>query len=261
MKRAVFLLFIGLIFIMNVFAQKGGPPERKNMVEELKEELNLTDTQVAKVEVIFNANKKKMDAIFEKKQQDESEFRKTMEEARENTDKEIEKILTEEQKALFKQFKEKHKKGMGEMPPPPPGQKLGFMDELPLFDNSLMLDDVRFFPICSPGFFPPQGYDEFEEMSPFCDDYFDLSFEKDDFHQEFLKELQTCNNINRLARILNLTEEQSEKIASIISEQEEQINSILSMSENKIVKELNENQKFVYRELTGENNPLSENSH
>jgi periplasmic protein CpxP/Spy len=103
-----------------VLGQMGNPPREKDRVKDLKEKLQLTEDQTKKVETIFNNNKKKMDASFEKKERGSSDPRKMMDSIMSATDKEIEKILTKEQKEKFAKMIQDRKKEMRDMPPPPP---------------------------------------------------------------------------------------------------------------------------------------------
>jgi len=111
-----------VLLVNPIFAQRGFPPNEKDRVKDLKEKLQLTDEQTKKVESIFNNNKKKMDASFENKDRGSSDPRKMMDSIMNATDKEIEKVLTKDQKTKYLKMIEERKEQMKKMPPPPPPQ-------------------------------------------------------------------------------------------------------------------------------------------
>jgi len=129
MKNLFLVLFLSGITCAMIFAQEGGAPGKPegmpqmNRVGGLKEKLNLTDEQVSKVEAIFKENQKKMEAL--RKEQDSlmQRIRKEMSAIPENSDAEIEKLLTSEQKTTYKEMQENRKKGRGMGMPPQPGMQ------------------------------------------------------------------------------------------------------------------------------------------
>jgi hypothetical protein len=141
--KAVLVVLILMSFSMIIAQPAGPPPQKMDMVKELKAKLQLTDEQVKKVETIFANNKKKIDSLFQKKNEDREADRKKMDEMRKSTNSEIEKILTKEQKAKFKEMTEKME---NRMPPPPPdgmmnkeggmrqpgGNQFGMRDKMPM---------------------------------------------------------------------------------------------------------------------------------
>lgn len=105
-------------------------PRPNKLIEDMARELSLSPDQVKKVSAIMDSRKEEFDKVI-------PGFREKIREIREKTDKEIEAILTPEQKVKFSQFREKHFKrdmrprqgnmpgepGMNPPPPPPPFEK------------------------------------------------------------------------------------------------------------------------------------------
>ena len=120
------LVVIYLTSLSMLLAQPAGPPPQKmDMVKDLKVKLQLSDEQAKKVESIFTGNQKKIDSLFEKNNKDRQADRKKMDEIHKSTNNELEKILTKEQKVIFKEMMEK----MDERMPPPPPQGLKNRDD------------------------------------------------------------------------------------------------------------------------------------
>lgn len=138
-----------IIFILMLFSilqaqpsevpPAGSPPQKMDMVKELKTKLQLTDEQVKKIETIFTNNKKKNDSLFEKNSRDRETCRKAMDEIRKSTNSEIEKILTKEQKTKFKEMTEK----MGNRMPPPPQGCQNTDDRMRMHGNQFGLSERR----------------------------------------------------------------------------------------------------------------------
>lgn len=118
MKKLSLLLFVLFCFTVS-FAQKGKGHSSKDMISDLKCKLDLSDTQVKRIESIFDQNKKKMDALFEKNKDDRDASHKTMKEIMDNTDKEIEKILVKDQLKKYKKMMDERKNDKGKHMPPP----------------------------------------------------------------------------------------------------------------------------------------------
>jgi uncharacterized protein YneF (UPF0154 family) len=105
-------------------------PKTDKFLEDLTRELSLTPEQAKKVSAILESRKEEFEKVI-------PDFREKIREIREKTDKEIEAILTPEQKIKFsrfreKQFKHERRKGPEDMPggpgmppgpPPPPPEK------------------------------------------------------------------------------------------------------------------------------------------
>ena len=123
MKKLLSILLLLSFCAALVYAQDGPPPRMnpKDRTAELKKKLKLTDTQVAKVDSIFQDNQKKMDEMMQNGPGGNmEEGRKAMDEMMQNTDKSIMKVLNAEQKVIYKKMIEERKKQMEEMMPPPP---------------------------------------------------------------------------------------------------------------------------------------------
>lgn len=238
MKQSSIIAFLTLLLFVNISAQREGPPEKKDMVKELKTALGLNDEQTKKIETIFNENRKKMDSMFDKKPGGQPQSRKEMDAMRESMDMEIEKILTEEQKKLFKQFKEKQKKE-ADVRMPPPGERFGMRN----FPHLPVQPQVR------PCLHRYPGDFELGVIDCHAPDFFDMDFDDDYYLSEQPGELPGFEETGWLKFIMDLTEEQSGRIASIILDREIKTDSVICAYESKIINELNENQKIIYRDL------------
>jgi hypothetical protein len=98
-------------------------PPRAEMLKHLTEQLKLTDDQVEKVELILNTTKNKMDILKEKMRGEKEKSMDEMQEIKKNEEKEIEKVLTDEQKKLFADMKKERSERrppMGDRQGPPP---------------------------------------------------------------------------------------------------------------------------------------------
>jgi Spy/CpxP family protein refolding chaperone len=132
-------LFLALLFILiqaavlNAQDQPPGPPpggeggpgqmSPKERVKDLKTKLNLTDDQAKKIEQIFTEDQKKMQAMFEKREEGGFEqMKKAMDAINEKSDAAINKILTAEQKTKYKKIVDERKKQQERMGPPPGGE-------------------------------------------------------------------------------------------------------------------------------------------
>lgn len=104
MKKAIILAVASILSIGGISAQKYGDHKQRSVedrVNDLKQELNLTDDQVKKVKAIYTDfdNKAKTASKDSK-----SDFRAE----REKLDKKVEAVLTKDQKAKFQQNKKQH---------------------------------------------------------------------------------------------------------------------------------------------------------
>lgn len=91
----------------------------------LKDSLSLTDDQTKQVQKIYEDSQTEMQNIFQNNMGDRDAMRKAMTELNDKNDKAIEKLLTDEQKTKFEQFKKSRgqmRRGGGRMqndnPPP-----------------------------------------------------------------------------------------------------------------------------------------------
>lgn len=135
MKKLLLVLFLFGLLSTVLFAQDdmppggpGGPGQQspKERVKDLITKLKLTDDQAAKIESIFTKEQKKMESMFENREGggDFETMRKTMDALQDSSTAAINKILTVEQKPLYKKILDDRKKEMAKMGPPPDGQAL-----------------------------------------------------------------------------------------------------------------------------------------
>jgi len=100
----------------NSYAQMGGglsPEERmKRTMDEYKTKLTLTDEQVVKVEAVLKAQTEEMTKIRENAGGDREAMRTAITELRAKTDKQVEELLTDEQKVIFKKMQEERAQRM-----------------------------------------------------------------------------------------------------------------------------------------------------
>lgn len=106
--KGIFTLALCLIFTAS-FLQRASaqgmmrsPEER---AKQLKEQLKLDDEQVKKVEGIFKSVQEKMQEAMGSAQGDRDAMRKTMTDMMAKTDKDIEALLTKDQKKKYDEFK------------------------------------------------------------------------------------------------------------------------------------------------------------
>ena len=104
---AIAVMFV-LSLAVNSYAQMGSgmnPQERmKRTLEEFKTRLTLTDAQFAKVDTILQAQTAEMTKIRESSGGDRDAMRSAIMDLRAKTDKQIEAILTDEQKVEYKKL-------------------------------------------------------------------------------------------------------------------------------------------------------------
>jgi len=81
---------------------RSGPPPQ-NFIADFKQRLNLTKEQTTKIENILEANRKRIE-------QELAPFREKAKSIREEVEKQIESVLTPEQKVTYKQFRDKMEK-------------------------------------------------------------------------------------------------------------------------------------------------------
>jgi len=125
-KNIFALLFAGLVSLSVVSAQpvdqprppQGGPMSPKQMVSQLKKDLNLTDEQSAKIQKIFEAQREEMRKMFDAAQDERDAMFEKMEKQKEETNAKIVSLLTDEQKKKFEKIRREHR----QRPPQPPGQ-------------------------------------------------------------------------------------------------------------------------------------------
>ncbi len=120
--KAIFSIAVMFILLMsaNSYAQMGGglnPEERmKRTLEEYKTKLSLTEEQIPKVETILKSQLEEMANLRANAGGDREAMRYAITELRTKTDKQVEDILTDEQKVAFKKLQEERAQrtqGMG----------------------------------------------------------------------------------------------------------------------------------------------------
>ncbi|PKL82108.1 MAG: hypothetical protein CVV24_11790 [Ignavibacteriae bacterium HGW-Ignavibacteriae-3] len=111
MKAKTFLT-IAVLFLLamasNSFAQMGGNPQDrlKKTLEDYKTRLNLTDVQFGKIDTILTEQMNQMTALRENSGDDRQAMMVSFMELREKTNKKIESLLTDDQKAEWKKIQE-----------------------------------------------------------------------------------------------------------------------------------------------------------
>ena len=118
MKRLAFLLVVVLIGTTVAMAQNRGgqrqfnPEEMaKRQTEQFKTELKLNDTQAEKMEKVLQASYKEMSTLREEMrgEEDRTKMREKMTEWRTDQQKEIKKILTDEQFVKYEKLMEERR--------------------------------------------------------------------------------------------------------------------------------------------------------
>lgn len=123
MNKLMLAVLMALCIGSVSFAQKGKPPEKR--IDELKKDLNLTDSQVQTIEDILADSHSKMEKLFDSHEKNLESERSVMKEIMDKTDEEILKILDEKQQAKYKEIITERSKRMQERPPMPPGGRDG----------------------------------------------------------------------------------------------------------------------------------------
>ena len=108
------VVIISFLLLAGANIQAQGRMQRPDRVEQLKRELSLTVKQVEKVQSIFDKSREEMMNAREENMGDRDAMRKAFKENTDKTNKEIEKILTPEQKKKFTVLKEQWRKQIEE---------------------------------------------------------------------------------------------------------------------------------------------------
>ncbi|QIA08231.1 hypothetical protein [Draconibacterium halophilum] len=123
MKKLAFLLMVVLLGTTIAMAQNRGgqrqfnPEEMaKRQTERYKTELKMNDTQTEKMEQVLLASYKKMSTMREEMREDvdRTKMREQMTEWRAEQEKEIKKILTDEQFVKYEKLMEERRSRRGE---------------------------------------------------------------------------------------------------------------------------------------------------
>lgn len=116
MKKLI-VLTIAALFAVTAFGQekRQSTPEARaeKVTNKMKEKLNLTDEQVAKIKAINLDAAKKKDELKGKGKDQRKEMRTQVKSIEDDRDSKILEVLTEEQKAQYKKMREKSKDHRG----------------------------------------------------------------------------------------------------------------------------------------------------
>ncbi len=123
-KNYLLLFFLSLLMLSITYAQPRPqqPPPKEEMLKQLVERLDLSPAQAKKVETILATTQKRMEEFKPGAGGDGPPPMEKMEEIMKKQDKEIEKVLDDDQLkeyAKFKKERESHRPPMGDRPAPP----------------------------------------------------------------------------------------------------------------------------------------------
>jgi Spy/CpxP family protein refolding chaperone len=85
-----------------------GPPDPERHLTRLREELDLTDAQVAELRTIFEEQHGKFEALHESAPEDREARHEAFQALREETHERLSQVLTEEQRQRFEELKRSH---------------------------------------------------------------------------------------------------------------------------------------------------------
>lgn len=117
MKGKILTLGLLALFILSITISALSQERRRGFegyLERLKKELNLTPEQTEKIQKILESAQKQAELDRQKYQGDREAMLKAMRERWEKTDKEIEAVLTKEQKAKYEKIKKERQERMRE---------------------------------------------------------------------------------------------------------------------------------------------------
>lgn len=109
MKKLAVLVLVALLGFGSASAQRNGDRRQMSVeqkVSNLKKELNLTDEQTAKVTVLYTDFEKKVKSAGENS-------REQMKSEREELEKQVQALLTDEQKKTYQEMQAKRSGGKG----------------------------------------------------------------------------------------------------------------------------------------------------
>lgn len=113
LKKLLLFSVLALFFLSaTINAQMRMSPSGR--AKQLAEQLKLSDDQTKKVEAVFTKSQDKAEQIMESGEFGNGESREKMKKLREETNKEIMKILSDKQKSEFKKIIEEQRKRMEE---------------------------------------------------------------------------------------------------------------------------------------------------
>jgi len=125
--KRIYVILLGVLFVVTgiAFAQQGGeppaPPSASDMVAKMKQELNLTDTQVNQITPVIQDEVNQMQALMGQGT-DRDAVKTQMEALRQSTESKLSQYLTENQLAQWKNKQQPPQgqppQGGGHMAPP-----------------------------------------------------------------------------------------------------------------------------------------------
>lgn len=122
-RISLFVLLVVFLFSMVSYAQPGPPPPQKGeLLKQLKERLELSSSQVKKIETILSESQKRLEEFRPERNNGERPPMEKMEELVKKQDSEIAKVLDEEQQKEFAKMKRERdmkRPPMGDRPEPP----------------------------------------------------------------------------------------------------------------------------------------------
>ncbi|MEN3038806.1 MAG: hypothetical protein ABDI07_06600 [Candidatus Kryptonium sp.] len=113
LRKVSLIALYGLFFTTVMFSQDRGRGYGMYL-ERLKQELNLSQEQVVKIQKILETAQKQAEADRERYQGNRDAMMKAMRERWEKIDKEIEAVLTKDQKKKYEQIKKERQERMRE---------------------------------------------------------------------------------------------------------------------------------------------------
>lgn len=121
-RISLFVLLVVFLFSMVSYAQPGPPPQKGELLKQLKERLDLSSSQVKKIETILSESQKRLEEFRPERNNGERPPMEKMEELIKKQDSEIAKVLDEEQQKEFAKMRrerEMKRPPMGDRPEPP----------------------------------------------------------------------------------------------------------------------------------------------
>lgn len=99
-----------MLFIISMSMAQPKPSTKEDRLKDLKEKLELTKVQIAKVGTILDSNQKKVDVLQDKKVGDRIRHMEAMKVIMDEGNAQIEKILTKAQKKKFAEMRKEREK-------------------------------------------------------------------------------------------------------------------------------------------------------
>ncbi|KAA3611289.1 MAG: hypothetical protein D8M58_15075 [Calditrichaeota bacterium] len=112
MFKSIFMSISILVLFSVTIAcsqERGRRFSLEDQIKNLKENLELTDEQVEKIKPILEKQREQMQEMRDNFDGERSEMREAMTEIREETDKKINEVLTDEQKEKYQEIQEERR--------------------------------------------------------------------------------------------------------------------------------------------------------